>query len=156
MFGYNEDTSVIDEGFLKACVHTMFFKLDLDPTHLEAIITKLSDDIGSTPEKSAHQSLFLLLKEQYGSKDVGLLFIFFLNILTLQRDEALVITPNEPHAYISGDLVECMANSDNVVRGGLTPKFKDTETLFSMLPYSTMNVQRIPLQGQVVFTESGS
>jgi mannose-6-phosphate isomerase class I len=28
-----------------------------------------------------------------------------------------------------------MVNSDNVVRGGLTPKFKDTETLLSMMPY---------------------
>jgi len=46
-----------------------------------------------------------------------------------------VISPDEPHAYIYGDLVECMVNSDNVVRGGLTPKFKDTETLVKMMPY---------------------
>jgi mannose-6-phosphate isomerase len=46
-----------------------------------------------------------------------------------------MITPNVPHAYIYGELVECMANSDNVVRCGLTPKFKDTDTLFHMLPY---------------------
>ena len=43
--------------------------------------------------------------------------------------------PNEPHAYLAGDCVECMANSDNVVRAGLTPKFKDVKTLCSMLNY---------------------
>lgn len=36
---------------------------------------------------------------------------------------------NEPHAYISGNCIECMANSDNVVRAGLTPKYKDVKTL---------------------------
>ena len=30
-----------------------------------------------------------------------------------------------PHAYVHGNIIECMANSDNVVRVGLTPKFKD-------------------------------
>lgn len=58
-----------------------------------------------------------------------------LTFLKLSRDDALVIKPNEPHAYLTGDLVECMANSDNVVRGGLTPKLKDKETLYNMLPY---------------------
>ena len=53
----------------------------------------------------------------------------------MKKDEACVIKANEPHAYIYGDLIECMANSDNVVRGGLTPKYKDTETLYNMLPY---------------------
>ena len=66
------------------------------------------------------------------------MFSFFFNLFTLKKDEAVVITPNVPHAYIAGDLVECMANSDNVVRGGLTPKYKDKETLYSMLPYETV------------------
>ena len=44
---------------------------------------------------------------------------------------------NEPHAYIHGDCVECMALSDNVVRAGLTPKFRDVSTLCSMLTYNT-------------------
>jgi mannose-6-phosphate isomerase len=43
--------------------------------------------------------------------------------------ESFVINPDEPHAYIQGELVEAMVNSDNVVRGGLTPKYKDTKTL---------------------------
>ena len=42
------------------------------------------------------------------------------------------------HAYLSGDCIECMANSDNVVRAGLTPKFKDVERLLDMLDYTAV------------------
>jgi mannose-6-phosphate isomerase len=63
---------------------------------------------------------------QYGTSDIGIIFTFFFNILKCQEGESFVISPDEPHAYIQGDLIEAMVNSDNVVRGGLTPKFKDT------------------------------
>ncbi len=40
------------------------------------------------------------------------------------------------HLLVAGDCVECMACSDNVVRAGLTPKFKDVPTLCDMLTYT--------------------
>ena len=55
--------------------------------------------------------------------------------MKLKEGESFVISPDEPHAYISGDLVECMVNSDNVIRGGLTPKLKDTKILMDLLKY---------------------
>jgi mannose-6-phosphate isomerase class I len=42
----------------------------------------------------------------------------------LAPGEAIFLAANEPHAYVSGELVECMAASDNVIRAGLTPKFR--------------------------------
>ena len=39
--------------------------------------------------------------------------------------------------------MECMINSDNVVRGGLSPKTKDVETLLDILPYSDMQTREI-------------
>ncbi|EOD11453.1 hypothetical protein EMIHUDRAFT_52327, partial [Emiliania huxleyi CCMP1516] len=48
---------------------------------------------------------------------------------------ALFLNANEPHAYLFGDCIECMAESDNVVRAGLTPKFKDVDVLCEMLTY---------------------
>lgn len=68
--------------------------------------------------------------------DVGILAIFFLNILELQPGEAIFLAANEPHAYLSGDCIECMACSDNVIRAGLTPKFKDVNTLIEMVNYN--------------------
>lgn len=67
--------------------------------------------------------------------DVGTLSIFFLNILELQPGEAIFLAANEPHAYLSGDCIECMACSDNVIRAGLTPKFKDVTALLEMVNY---------------------
>jgi len=67
--------------------------------------------------------------------DVGVFSAFLLNVLRLQPGEAIFLAQNEPHAYLHGDCVECMATSDNVVRAGLTPKFKDVETLVRMLTY---------------------
>jgi mannose-6-phosphate isomerase len=60
-----------------------------------------------------------------------------LNVVELSTDEGLFINANEPHAYISGEILECMACSDNVVRAGLTPKLKDVDTLVHMLTYQT-------------------
>ncbi|VEN47473.1 unnamed protein product [Callosobruchus maculatus] len=67
--------------------------------------------------------------------DNGILMVYFLNYLQLEPSEALYLGANDPHAYLSGDCVEIMACSDNVVRAGLTPKFVDVDTLCSMLVY---------------------
>jgi len=74
------------------------------------------------------------LHDQYPN-DAGTLVPFFFNHLRLQPGEALFVAAGEPHAYLYGDCIECMACSDNVVRAGLTPKEIDKETLFSMLSY---------------------
>lgn len=50
---------------------------------------------------------------------------------------AIYLAANEPHAYLSGELVEVMATSDNVIRAGLTPKFRDTAVLCDSLTYNT-------------------
>ncbi|KAJ4341750.1 Mannose-6-phosphate isomerase [Ascochyta clinopodiicola] len=68
--------------------------------------------------------------------DIGLFVQFFLNYVKLEVGEAMFLKADDIHAYLSGDIIECMASSDNVVRAGFTPKFKDVETLTSMLTYS--------------------
>lgn len=68
--------------------------------------------------------------------DVGLFVLFFLNYVKLEVGEAMFLKADDIHAYLSGDIIECMASSDNVVRAGFTPKFQDIPTLTSMLTYS--------------------
>ncbi|KAK0672388.1 mannose-6-phosphate isomerase [Cercophora samala] len=68
--------------------------------------------------------------------DYGLFVMFFLNFVKLSPGEALFLQADDIHAYVSGDIVECMASSDNVVRAGFTPKFKDVDTLVDMLTYN--------------------
>jgi mannose-6-phosphate isomerase len=79
--------------------------------------------------------LFLRLLQQYPG-DVGCFVIFFTNRIVLRPGEALFLGPNLIHAYLSGDCIECMACSDNVVRAGLTPKLIDVPTLCEMLIYA--------------------
>ncbi|CEO59419.1 Putative Mannose-6-phosphate isomerase [Penicillium brasilianum] len=68
--------------------------------------------------------------------DIGLFVFFFLNFIKLSPGEAMFLKADDIHAYVSGDIIECMASSDNVVRAGFTPKFKDVDTLTNMLTYS--------------------
>jgi len=87
-------------------------------------------------ERSDAQRVFVRTHEQFPG-DIGCWMVYFLNLLHLQPGEGLFMAPNEPHAYLSGDCVEVMATSDNVVRAGLTPKFKDVDTLLEMMTYRT-------------------
>jgi mannose-6-phosphate isomerase len=82
--------------------------------------------------------LALRLHEQY-PLDIGVLSSFLLNYVCLENGQAIALGPNEPHAYLSGEIVECMATSDNVIRAGLTPKYKDTDVLCSSLTYKQGN-----------------
>lgn len=79
--------------------------------------------------------LVLRLNGQF-PKDIGLFVLFFLNYVKLEVGEAMFLKADDIHAYLSGDIIECMAASDNVVRAGFTPKFKDVSTLIDMLTYS--------------------
>ncbi|CAH0474563.1 unnamed protein product [Peronospora belbahrii] len=85
---------------------------------------------------TALEKLVLRLGNDYPG-DIGCFCPFLLNYVTLDPGEAVFLDANEPHAYLSGDCIECMACSDNVVRAGLTPKFIDKETLHLMLTYRT-------------------
>ncbi|QOU20212.1 hypothetical protein BRETT_004864 [Brettanomyces bruxellensis] len=74
--------------------------------------------------------------------DVGLFCgCLMLNHCFLNPGEAMFLHAKEPHAYISGNIMECMATSDNVIRAGFTPKFKDVDTLVSCLTYTTNPVE---------------
>mmetsp|Transcript_14949 Transcript_14949/g.18955 ORF Transcript_14949/g.18955 Transcript_14949/m.18955 type:complete len:542 (-) Transcript_14949:134-1759(-) len=82
--------------------------------------------------------LILKLANQFPG-DSGVFAPIIFNYLKLKKGDAFYIGANEPHAYIKGEILECMACSDNVVRAGLTPKLKDVDTLVKMLTYkSTM------------------
>ena len=67
--------------------------------------------------------------------DIGLFVLFFLNFVRLSPGQAMYLKADDIHAYISGDVIECMASSDNVIRAGFTPKFQDVNTLTEILTY---------------------
>ncbi len=67
--------------------------------------------------------------------DIGVIFPLLLNIITLRPFEAIFISAGIMHAYLSGSGIEIMANSDNVLRGGLTPKHIDVFELMSTISF---------------------
>ncbi|MFN3919469.1 MAG: mannose-6-phosphate isomerase, class I [Methylohalobius sp.] len=70
-----------------------------------------------------------------GHCDRGLFSIYLLNFLHLRPGEAIVQEAGELHAYLEGVGVEVMANSNNVLRGGLTPKHVDIEALLEVVKF---------------------
>ena len=117
-------------------------------THEEALLkatNKLEHRLEiAEPPLSDEEELFLMLRKIHPGADVGLFSLFLFNLLHLKAGEAIFLEAGIPHAYIKGNIIECMANSDNVVRAGLTPKFKDAKTLVDILTYDT---DSIPILG---------
>ena len=68
-------------------------------------------------------------KSEIGDIDKAIFSIYFFNIVKLQPGEGLFQGAGVPHAYMEGQCVELMANSDNVLRAGLTPKHIDVPEL---------------------------
>jgi len=77
----------------------------------------------------------LELSERYPG-DAGVLAALLLNRVILEPGEALYLPAGVLHAYLSGVAVEIMANSDNVLRGGLTPKHVDVPELARVLDFA--------------------
>lgn len=93
-------------------------------------------------EPNLLEQLFIRLNTEY-PEEVGCFCIFVLNYVMMAPGECVFLAANEPHAYLSGECVECMALSDNVVRAGLTPKFRDVDTLLEMLTYKTFHINEV-------------
>ena len=64
--------------------------------------------------------------------DVGVLAPLLLNLIVLEPEDALFLPAGELHAYLEGTAIEVMSSSDNVLRGGLTPKHVDVSELLAV------------------------
>ncbi len=67
--------------------------------------------------------------------DIGIFSPIILNLICLKPGRAMFLQAGELHAYLDGVGIELMANSDNVLRGGLTPKHVDVPELLSVLNF---------------------
>jgi mannose-6-phosphate isomerase len=76
--------------------------------------------------------------------DIGAVVALLLHRIELELGEAVFLSAGCPHAYLSGLGVEVMANSDNVVRGGLTPKHIDVPELLRVLDFQPTMPPLVP------------
>ncbi len=88
--------------------------------------------------------------------DAGLICFYLFNIVHTKEGEGIYQDAGIPHAYLRGQNIELMACSDNVIRGGLTPKHVDIPELLKVVDCREVEPQIIPPapQDQRVFTYS--
>ncbi|HEY8702981.1 MAG TPA: mannose-6-phosphate isomerase, class I [Arthrobacter sp.] len=87
----------------------------------------------------AELSTVISLNEEYPG-DPGVLISLLLNRISLAPGEAVYLPAGNVHAYLHGLGVEVMASSDNVLRGGLTPKFIDVPELLRTIEFKPVGV----------------
>ncbi|MGE3840019.1 MAG: mannose-6-phosphate isomerase, class I [Vicinamibacterales bacterium] len=139
-----------------AALYAWLFAMDEDEadTHLTQLADRLlpAYRAGSlsqaTPDFWAARAL-----EQFrsprGTHDRGVFAIYLMNLVRLEPGEGTFLGSGVIHAYLEGRCVEIMANSDNVLRGGLTPKHVDVEELKRVVTFrsSMVDVLRGHAQG---------
>ena len=97
-------------------------------------------------QKTSDISELILELAQTYPGDIGLFTPLLLNVITLNPGEAMYLDARTPHAYLKGTGLEVMANSDNVLRAGLTPKHIDVIelascTAFKEKPFDTLKLE---------------
>ena len=115
-------------------------------------VTALVGHLVRTAEKALHPAhahmtdpytpsleTVVLLNEEYPG-DPGIVISLLLNRVTLTAGQALYLPAGNIHAYLRGLGVELMSASDNVLRGGLTPKHVDVPELLDVLDFETLPV----------------
>lgn len=74
-----------------------------------------------------------------GKTDRGIFSVYLLNLVRMSKGEAIFQDAGILHAYLEGQNVEIMANSDNVLRGGLTPKHIDVPELMKHVRFEPVD-----------------
>ncbi|MDQ0676289.1 mannose-6-phosphate isomerase [Pseudarthrobacter siccitolerans] len=92
------------------------------------------------------------LNEKYPG-DPGVLISLLLNRISLEPGESVYLPAGNVHAYLHGLGVEVMASSDNVLRGGLTPKFVDVPELLRTIDFQPVAVPMLPAERTVMDQE---
>ncbi|MDR2194531.1 MAG: mannose-6-phosphate isomerase, class I [Treponema sp.] len=127
--------SALDAG-LKKFLHVLFA--------LPSIITQRIHEYAVTQKERLNEQYsqyrdvwetVASFAEEYPS-DPAVLSPLYLNLMFLEKGDAVFLPAGILHAYLHGLGVELMANSDNVLRGGLTSKYIDQRELFHILTFS--------------------
>lgn len=87
----------------------------------------------------------LELGERYPG-DAGVLAAMLINRVSLKPGEGMFLSAGNLHSYLHGMGMEVMANSDNVLRGGLTPKHVDVPELLRVLDFTPVADPRAPVR----------
>ncbi|ASJ40283.1 mannose-6-phosphate isomerase, class I [Vibrio vulnificus] len=107
--------------------------MNLSAERKQRALAELLQAVDQPAKTAKAREAFELIKEfrQDYRDDIGLFSPLLLNIVELEPGEAMFLHAETPHAYVKGTGLEIMANSDNVLRAGLTPKHMDIAELIA-------------------------
>lgn len=113
------------------------YVMELPQKNVDEILSPLISDLlpeyeaGRLSKSDAGYWAAKVVSEGDGQKEIdrGVFSIYFFNIMHLQPGDGVFQGAGVPHAYLEGQNIELMSNSDNVLRGGLTPKYVDVPEL---------------------------
>jgi len=133
-----------EDGLLQVCLETLS-SAELD----EQLISDLVDAAEQCPSLV---DLVTHLSTHHGF-DRGIVTALLMNYVVLSKGEAAFVPAGMPHAYLSGLGVEIMLASDNVLRGGLTPKHIDVVELAKVLVFEETEAKPVQVRKLAVGLE---
>ncbi len=116
---------------LKTFFHTL---MTIPPKRQTRIIAEAVENARELADGNPAFNWIGKLYEAYPS-DIGVISPLFLNLICLEPGHAMFLPAGQLHSYLDGVGIEIMANSDNVLRGGLTPKHVDVPELLRVLDF---------------------
>ncbi len=121
---------------LKAFLYDL---MTMDQREKETLIHCVVTRLKATADRSLMVQWVIRLHQEYPG-DIGIFSPVYLNLILLEPGQAMFLPSGELHAYLEGMGVEVMANSDNVLRGGLTPKHVDVQELLKVLNFEERRI----------------
>lgn len=125
------------ENTIKSIFLTIFA---LSKEDKEFVLKELSENIKNEESREGEfLTIFGIIKEtlEKYKGDIGSVFPLMMNIVHLNKGDALFLAPDTLHAYVEGNGIELMTASDNVLRGGLTPKRVDLNELERIMNFTS-------------------
>jgi mannose-6-phosphate isomerase len=144
------DPTEVSEGFKTIVKHWLelfasedgLHKLFVDIVNRRGNLDGVNAELTEQANLSAQFELAARLNILYPG-DPGVIIALLMNHVWLEPGEALFLPAGNIHAYLSGLGVEVMASSDNVLRGGLTPKHIDAAELEHVLDFAPFEVDLV-------------
>jgi mannose-6-phosphate isomerase len=123
--GLYEEVMMMEQSKVNEALHPLMQKIT--PGYNKGSLQKDNEDFWA-----ARAALDFCKNNDY---DRGIFSLYFFNLVHLKKGEAIFQPAGLPHAYLEGQNVEIMANSDNVLRAGLTDKHIDVAELLNHVKF---------------------
>ena len=120
------------------------------------MITETQNALASIPRENYGDQSYIVdllprLQQQYSKSDPGnLVALLCMNYMVLSAGDSIYVPADGIHAYLSGDIVECMARSNNVINTGFCPRADrdDIELFSSSLTFNSHRAEEMLLESR--------